>query len=414
MGKIISKIRRWYRSIPIWLAFLLLAAAGLLGAAYLANHVTSFTYGEMAQIQLRYENIEPLDFGDMVASESLDTVDVVIWQGWGEQTKLSTGAYRLYRSWSLLARFGPVAIYSALLLLAVMVFYRSKVKKPLTMLEAASDKIANSELDFSLDYEGQDEMARLCAAFEKMRSALDGNNRQLLHLLDERRQLNDAYTHDLRTPIAVLKGYTELLEKYLPAGKLSDQEVLETVRTMSAQVARLEQFVGSMNTAQGIADLTIRRERVPTKDVVSGMEETAKLLSGGKGLEYTFSAPISAETLTIDPAAVNQVFENLLGNALRFAKSKITLELTLEGPLLTLRVADDGKGFSPKELLSATKPYYCGEQELGSYHFGLGLHICRTLCEKHGGSLLLRNGPDGGAEVTANFSCEPGELLEKS
>ena len=400
-----GKIKKWYRSIPIWLAFLLFAAAGLLGASYLANHVTSFTYGEMAQIKMAYADAMTATMDEMLVSyDDADQdhfVDVVIWQNWEDQPGLSVGTYRLYRSWSLLARFGPVLIYSVVLLLAAMIFYRSKVKKPLAMLEAASDKIANSELDFSLDYAGQDEMAHLCAAFEKMRSALDGNNQKMLHLLDERKQLNDAYTHDLRTPIAVLKGYTELLEKYLPAGKLSDKEVLETIQTMSAQVTRLEQFVGTMNTAQRIADVTLQREAVPAEEFACGLRETAAILCQGKALTFRGEP---GGSLRIDPAAVSQVFENLLGNALRFAREAVGVRLESDGKTLTLQVTDDGPGFTEKELLTAAQPYYSGKREPS--HFGLGLHICRTLCEKHGGSLTLANRSDGGAEVTAVFSME--------
>ena len=108
-----------------------------------------------------------------------------------------------------------------------------------------------------------------------------------------------------------------------------------------------------------------------------------------------------------DPAAVAQVFENLLGNALRFAGSKVAVRLEGGGDALTLRVADDGPGFTEKELLTAARPYYSGRRDGDGCHFGLGLHICRTLCEKHGGGLTLANGESGGAEVTARFAMGP-------
>ena len=97
----------------------------------------------------------------------------------------------------------------------------------------------------------------------------------MLNVLDERRQLNDAYTHDLRTPIAVLKGYTDMLVKYHPTGQLPQEEVVDTVRTMSSQVARLEQFVCSMNTAQRLADLAVQREEIPAEEYLSTLRETA-------------------------------------------------------------------------------------------------------------------------------------------
>ena len=68
----------------------------------------------------------------------------------------------------------------------------------------------------------------------------------------------------LATPIAVLKGYTDTLCEYLPTSQLTQEKVLETVHTMSAHVDRLEQFVNSMNTAQKLADLTIRQEAIST------------------------------------------------------------------------------------------------------------------------------------------------------
>lgn len=185
---------------------------------------------------------------------------------------------------------------------------------------------------------------------------------------------------------------------------MQTKEVIETVHTMSEHVARLEQFVNSMNTAQKIADLKINRETVLAQIFICNLKKTATLLCNEKNLVCETVSSVETDTLNIDQSAVTHVFENLLSNALRFAKSKVSVQIERNNQMLSIRVADDGKGFSGKELVTAAKPYYSGRQETGTYHFGLGLYICRTLCEKHESDLKLANAENGGAVVTAVFA----------
>ncbi len=420
-----GKVKEWYRSVPIWLTVFLYAAAALVGASFLSNRVTGTAYIKMTGLTVNYILRTPVVESKVAVSDETVSSDQIhieqgdftsasgqIFSSSGEGNvttwvasinQMSEEDAHRYAILQKLTRYAPFAIYSGLFLAAALTFYFTKLKRPLALLETASAKIADNELDFTLQYAGRDEMAQLCAAFEKMRSALDENNRQMLNVLDERRQLNDAYTHDLRTPIAVLKGYTDMLVKYLPTGQLPQEEVVDTVRTMSSQVARLEQFVCSMNAAQRLADLAVQREEIPAEEYLSTLRETADILSENTGKQVEWKAGSSPGDLSIDPAAVTQVFENLLGNALRFASSRITVQAEREESTFTLQVSDDGPGFTERELLTAARPYYSGRQEGETYHFGLGLHICRILCEKHGGTLTLSNGPGGGASVSATF-----------
>ncbi|WP_259455858.1 HAMP domain-containing protein [Bacillus sp. PK3_68] len=95
-------------------------------------------------------------------------------------------------------------------------FYKLKLKKPLELLRRASEKISVNDLEFHIYYDGRDEMSELCGAFEKMRSQLEGNYKILWRSVEERKQINAIFAHDLRTPLSVLKGYSELLTTYLP------------------------------------------------------------------------------------------------------------------------------------------------------------------------------------------------------
>lgn len=398
-----GKIKKWYRSIPIWLALFLFIIVALLIASFLSNKITTTVYDLSMGITAKYITVNYIATpGDGVIYNT-DSYNEIVEYNFNYD-KYSDEDQRLHKIYSFIQRFTPPFMYSAFILAAILLFYFTKLKTPLKVLTKASDRIAENELDFSLDYSGYDEMAKLCAAFEKMRSALDENNRRMLHMIDKRKQLNDAYTHDLRTPIAVLKGHTDMLAKYLPTGKMSEKEVLETVGIMSSHISRLEQFVESMNTVQKLEDLEISKKSVNVEELLGHLRESANILCQSSSLACEFDAPITAQTLCLDAGAVIQVYENLMSNAIRFAHSKVTIRCEYKACSFSITVSDDGKGFSNKDLLKADKPYYSGESQKQEYHFGLGLHICRTLCEKHSGKLTLENNRQGGARITANFS----------
>lgn len=402
-----GKIKEWYRSIPIWLALFLFMIVALLAASFLSNKVTAVVNELSIGVQIKYITISTTsdatadeDSGIIYSSDS--PIEGFITYDFNYDN-YSDEDWMRFQTYRFVLQFAPLLIYSVCILAAVLLFYFTKLNVPLKTLKRASDRIAENELDFSLNYSGHDEMAKLCAAFEKMRSALDINNQQMLRMIDERKQLNDAYTHDLRTPIAVLKGYTDMLTKYLPTGKILQEEVLETVKTLSVHVSRLEQFVESMNTVQKLEDVAIQKEQVAAGEFLEHLRESASILCQSSGLSCEFEAPVSAETLYLDPAVVIQVYENLMSNAVRFARSKVIIRCSYVDNTFSISVLDDGNGFSDKALLKADKPYYSGEAQKQEYHFGLGLHICRTLCEKHGGRLQLANAPKGGANITAQF-----------
>lgn len=389
-----GKMKKWYNSVPLWFALFLIIATALLIAGIGTHFTQNAARNKADEIQSRYITATYAETKDGVQySYDMDF----------HYEDYTAEDMRLYQISRFTQSYAALFWYSVCIAFAGIVFYITKLKQPLRILRNASQRISESELDFTVEYPGSDEMAALCEAFETMRSALEENNRKMLRMLDERKTLNDAYTHDLRTPIAVLKGYADMLAKYLPTGKLSENEVLDTVHTMSSHVERLEQFVDSMNTVQKLEDVDIQKKKIPADEFLSHLQETADFLCQSKDLACEFESSIKTSTFFIDPSAVTQVFENLIGNALRFAKSKVHIDFSVDDNTFSISVTDDGKGFSEKELRAATKPYYSGQADKGEFHFGLGLHICRTLCEKHGGMLCLENIAQHGAKVTANF-----------
>lgn len=289
-------------------------------------------------------------------------------------------------------------------------FYRWKLKKPLSVLNEAAEKIGKNDLDFQVRQTSSDELGRLCGSFETMRASLEENNRAMWRAVEERRRLNAAFAHDLRTPLTVLQGYSDYLLEGLPTEKIDLKKAGATVVTMKQNLTRLQQYVESMNSIQRLEELSISPAEISFSALCGQLRETAEILRGKEGFSLTAQGEGS---LLLDQELFFRVFENLMSNAGRYAKSKVEISLTRQENTLSLRVADDGPGFPPEALKRGTDPYYRGEKseaEEGTPHFGLGLTICKTLCEKHGGSLLLQNKPSGGAQVTADFQLEKARL----
>ncbi len=286
------------------------------------------------------------------------------------------------------------------------IFYKRKLKRPLTLLDAAAENIANNNLNFAVIYPVNDEMGRLCASFEKMRAALLENNREMWRVVEERRRLNAAFAHDLRTPLTVLKGQTEMLLKYVPDGTIDAEKVSETAQVMSAHIDRLEDYVSTMNSLQRLEDIELDARDTPAGEIVSRISYSSGMLSGEKTVEVDASR-FTARSLVLDGDIVMQVFENLVSNALRFAEEKIKVTVSGSGVLI-LSVTDDGVGFNPDDIPRASDPFFRATGQEEGQHCGMGLSICKILCEKHGGSLYIENAEGGGASVTAVFASMRG------
>lgn len=298
----------------------------------------------------------------------------------------------------------PLLFFIVSIIAAAYIFYNGKLKKPLALLMAGAKKISGNDLDFTIGYESKDEMGDLCTSFEKMRTELINNNIKMWRMIEERKRLNAAFAHDLRTPITVLKGYTNLLESYVPTGKISQEKMLSTISLMADNVVRLEKYVDGMNSIQKLEDTDINPAEVKTSDFIKKLESSVQILSEEQGKLFTINNQIVPPTLFLDEKIIFRVIENIISNAFRYAKTQVSIKCIIVQDLLVFEVTDDGKGFSPEDLEVATEPFYKEKSITDSNHLGLGLNISKILCQKHGGSLTLENTRDSGAKVIASFA----------
>lgn len=324
--------------------------------------------------------------------------------------------------------FACILIPVGCLGIASLLFYQLKLKKPISVLQSGTERIREHDLAFTIPEISGDELGQVCAAFETMRAEMVRTNQELWRQAEERKRLNAAFSHDLRNPVTVLKGTVKLLRQ-----GTADERALER---LEAYVLRLERYVEAMSSIQRLEQLPVQRKEVKLMQLRDEVGETARLLAPGVKVIVTVDGAETGGTehsvlwnneralldegvietdlmclesglvcmkknVLVDHGLFLTVAENLIGNAARYAGSRIDINVSVTKDSLILAVKDDGCGYPAKLIQEGPKPF--GKMEEDAAHFGMGLYICQMLCAKHGGALLLENAVNGGASATAIF-----------
>lgn len=389
MGKIKTKSLRTSMAVTFLITICVIA---------LLSSVTIFAANQVQHeiLKKRYMTINSPDFqmDENTGNYILDIDNNNI--TWQPLSTWDTVAY--YGSYAAMVGL-PVFYIAVGIGAAAAVYYRKKLRNPITQLQNGVERIQEDNLDFHIEYDGDDELGRLCCSMEKMRRELRQKHKALWESLEQRKLLNASVAHDLRTPITVLKGYLDYLEKNIPQDKLTEDMLLDTVSSMQGAVSRLELYVESVRDIEKIENIEIEKRSENVKLLLNELRSNVRQLAGNK--EIIISNDITVDKIQIDKGVFFRILENLLQNALRYAEKQVSINLSHKKDFLILTVKDDGKGFSAADLEKATTVFYSNDKE--KQHFGIGLSVCKILCEKHGGLLYVGNQKEKGACVTAKL-----------
>lgn len=381
----IEQLKRYVQNISLMkslVCYLCVSAAGA-GTLYLLT--SNLCRGWITVMAARYEQVEfeyTLHFIKVYGVEKTET----IW------LPLVCSIYN----------FSPYIYIVISLAAAGKLFLEKKIRPAAASVQEALTYMSMGDYGHEINYHSEDEMGRVCQSVERVRKKLLADKKHQWQLQSQQRTINAAFAHDIRTPLTVIKGYTEFLQKYVPRGKVTQEMLMEKLDTMKYHQDRLLLFSNTMTTIQNIEKWELSAEWYAVQSVAEKLEGVLKGLCQNRGLQVEFSNEMEAGQVFLDISLLQQVFENLLSNALRYAADKITVSVISRERELTIYVRDDGKGFSDRALRNAAEVYF-SEAEGAAEHFGIGLSICKMLCQSHSGSLKLLNGIEGGAIAAATI-----------
>jgi len=266
------------------------------------------------------------------------------------------------------------------LALAIVLFLMTRnITRPLSELARAADAIGKGAKVPALQERGARELRDATRAFNTMQDRLH-------RYLDSRTRVLAAMSHDLRTPLTRLRLRAEALED------ANDRE------RFTADIDEMATMVtGALGLFKGLNDSEVAAS-ISVDDLLASLQKEFAELGGSVEIEGRTRGPIE-----VKPGALKRCLSNLLHNAIKYG-DRATVVVS-DGAALRISVRDEGPGI-PEELQQQVfEPFYRVESSRNrdSGGTGLGLCIAKDIAEAHGGTIELRNRPEGGLEATLSL-----------
>ena len=297
------------------------------------------------------------------------------------------------------------------------IYAARRIARPLGDLSQAVDEMTAGNLAAPLGVSsGISEVDRLSAAFVEMRDRLIERTRESARLADELRARAETLAesdrrkdeflamlaHELRNPLGAIANASYLLAQLAPP----DPQTVKPIAIIRRQIQHLVRMVDDLLDVSRITrgKVELRREPVDLAEVLRNAVETARPLAAAHEQRLQAEIPAGPLPLEGDATRLEQVFSNLLRNALKFTGAGGTIEISAHpngNREVVVRVRDNGIGIAADLLPRIFDLFAQGEQGLdrSGAGLGIGLTLVRSLVEMHGGRVEARSdGPGQGSE----------------
>ena len=299
--------------------------------------------------------------------------------------------------WAIALGAGLVALAAALVV--VVALLRRWILHPLARLAADADRIAGGELDVDPLPTRAREVAQVGEALRGMAGGLREALATSSAAERERRFMVTAIAHDLRTPLFTLRGSLEAIEHGVGDGRYLDRA--------QDKAAHLDRLVSDLFTFSRLeyAGEAMADGEVDVAELVRRAAETVEPLAAARGCALQVDEARAGLVVRGDAEALLRVVTNLLDNATRHGRTRVTLAAQRQNGAVRVEIADDGPGFAPADLPRVFDPLFRSDRARGGATggTGLGLAIARRLARAHGGEVEATNDPGGGARATLSL-----------
>jgi len=264
---------------------------------------------------------------------------------------------------------------------------------PLRELNAATQSIAQGDLEKQVEIGSKDEIGALATSFNAMTVSLKRSR-------DLRRQMTADIAHELRNPLSIILGHTEAMsEGVLPP----TPETLDIIYDEAQHLSRLVDDLRTLSLSES-GELSLQKSLVSPENLLERSATAYAARAAEKGVMLQVEAASDLPAVDVDVERIGQVLSNLLDNSLKHTPSGgvIRLAAVSASAAVEISVRDSGSGVSPEDLPYIFDRFYRGKQTSSRVKdgSGLGLAISRALVELHRGQISVESEVGQGTTIT--------------
>lgn len=253
------------------------------------------------------------------------------------------------------------------------------------------------------------ENASLIAELRRNNAELAGANAKLRELDRLKSQFLNVATHELRTPLSIILGYTSML-----ADSLSDRLTSEEQENFSESIAASKRLIRLVNSMLDIAQIEAGRlamhfEPLDIRHAVQAAAAFFAQEARQRKISLRTDVPIRLPKVPADGERIQQVLVNLIGNAIKFTpeQGKVTVSLrSVASDRVEIEVSDTGPGIALEDQSLLFHEFARVGRRTPQHGAGLGLAITRRIVEAHGGTVRVQSRPGKGAKFIVTLPSE--------
>lgn len=265
------------------------------------------------------------------------------------------------------------------------------------------DTFENQDINLDINYEDIDEPNKIAESFEKMRVNLKDAFNTQLKSEKEKQDIIQSLSHDLRSPLTLIKGHVELLQ----SGAYKNEERLKRyLNVIEKSTNRAVALVDDLNVLSKIddSDFILDKKEVLLDDFINEKFEDYKTLANEKHLNFCVNvdSELNDAVVYIDKSQISRVIDNIITNSFRYVDEGGSIEVDIsqnEQDKVVFKIKDSGAGFRKEDLPNVFNRFYKGDKSRANSNgnSGLGLYICKKIIDKHSGEIRVFN--ENGAVV---------------
>ena len=275
---------------------------------------------------------------------------------------------------------------SLVLLFTAFIYIYSSVLRPFDKLKVFADSIAQGNFDIPLNYERSNYFGKFTWAFDSMRNEITKSRQCEKEAVENNKTVIATLSHDIKTPIASIRAYTEGLQANMDSTPEKREKYLSVIMRKCDEVSKLtnDLFLHSLS------DLDKLKVNVETFELCSFVETVVNEIAGEHN-DVKFHKPQFSATVSVDKNRLTQIIENLINNSRKYAKTNIDIKLSEDNGSVNIHFIDYGNGIPDSDMPFIFDKFYRGKNVENEQGSGLGLYIVKYLAQKMGGNVMLHN-----------------------